>query len=174
MYNRTQRALFYSTQQSIYTDTLRRAIAAEQENRPLTEEEKAVINREKMVLKAEAEKEQLKELGWGKRVKGFLFGGEDAQEVNRILMARGEERREDVLDVEVTEPVKKVGDVVGAEKVMQAFVDKRRETEKPVEETHAVKQVEEVQMVGGQLDRMAEEAVEKTKGGWMTWFGGSR
>ncbi|KAL8716547.1 MAG: hypothetical protein Q9225_006128, partial [Loekoesia sp. 1 TL-2023] len=171
IYNRNQRALFYATQESIYTSTLRSAIAAEQEGRPLTADETSVLNREKMVLRAEAEKERLKELGWGKRVKAFLLGEDVVKGVQE--MDRSGEIVADVGSEDgAQEPVKKVEDVVGPERVMQALEEKWRGGEKLAEEVH---------VEGGQLDRMAEEVVEKgksevekAKGGWMSWLGGSR
>ncbi|KAL8931947.1 MAG: hypothetical protein Q9216_007016, partial [Gyalolechia sp. 2 TL-2023] len=74
IYNRKQRALFYATQEAIYTDTLRAAIAAEQEHRALTDDQASVLNREKMVLRAEAQRERLKEIGWAQRVRSFVSG----------------------------------------------------------------------------------------------------
>ncbi|KAI4176352.1 MAG: hypothetical protein LQ343_001091 [Gyalolechia ehrenbergii] len=165
IYNRNQRALFYATQESIYTSTLRSAIAAEQEHRPLTPDETSILNREKMVLRAEAQRERLKEIGWAKRIKAYLLGDDVIDADLRALQA-GMGGEEGV--------VKKVGDVVGPERVMQALEEKRREEEKRVEDVH----VEEVHAEdGGQLDRMAEEVkvgTEKAKGGWSSWFGGSR
>ncbi|KAI4265186.1 MAG: hypothetical protein LQ337_009007, partial [Flavoplaca oasis] len=65
IYNRQQSALYIAAQTAIYDQTLQSAIAAEQSGTPLTEEEQNVMNRERMVLKAEAEKEAKKEKGWG-------------------------------------------------------------------------------------------------------------
>ncbi|KAL8717850.1 MAG: hypothetical protein Q9181_008272, partial [Wetmoreana brouardii] len=73
LYNRRQRALFYATQQSLYTETLRSAIAAQHEGRALTDDEQGVMNREMMVLKAEQEQEERKKRGWG--IKKFFLGG---------------------------------------------------------------------------------------------------
>ncbi|KAL8826648.1 MAG: hypothetical protein Q9170_007323 [Blastenia crenularia] len=173
LYNRNQRALFYAAQESIYTSTLRSAIAAEQESRPLTEEEISVLNREKMVLKAEAERERLKEMGWGKRVKGFLLRedvGREMRNGGEVLLGSAEGVGEEVLGGnEVQVPVQKVGDLVEPGRVMEVMEGKRRVEDRSIGEVH---------VAGGQLDRMAEEAVkvgtQKAKGGWSSWFGGSR
>ncbi|KAI4214096.1 MAG: hypothetical protein L6R36_009439, partial [Xanthoria steineri] len=65
IHNRQQRALYHAAQLSLYNQTLASAIEAERNGRALTEEEQNVLNRERMVLKAEAEKEEREKKGWG-------------------------------------------------------------------------------------------------------------
>lgn len=185
IYNRNQRALYYAAQESIYTETLRSAIAAEQESRPLTSEETSVLNREKMVLKAEADRERLKEIGWWKRVKAY-FAGED------VLGSSGSQGLQGMEGVEAAGPILKIEDIVGQERILSLYEEKKKEQEggtrvkdRPVEDV--LKEdgrvnsghVENVLVEeGGPLDRIAEDAVkagtEKAKGGWSSWFGGSR
>ncbi|KAL8883219.1 MAG: hypothetical protein Q9215_008292, partial [Flavoplaca cf. flavocitrina] len=63
IYNRQQSAIYIAAQTAIYDQTLQSAIAAEEAGTPLTEEEQNVMNRERMVLKAEAEKEAREKRG---------------------------------------------------------------------------------------------------------------
>lgn len=179
IYNRNQRALYYAAQESIYTSTLRSAIAAEQESRPLTSEEVSVLNREKMVLKAEADREKLREIGWGKRVRAY-FAGED------VLGGA-----KDTVGV-VGGPILKIEEIVGQQRILRAYEERKKEQEggKAMEEVHmddgqvgagtvGELLMEDVQREeGGPLDRIAEDAVkagtEKAKRGWSGWFGGSR
>lgn len=186
LYNRNQRTLFYATQTAIYTQTLHRAIAAQQSGRPLTDEETQVLNREKAVLKAEAEAEKRKSLPWTERV--FGSGGSGAVEVGAMEGEKGKGEGEGVMvgladavkEEGVSGVVKPVGELLGQGRVMQALREKRREGEELVEEMRAAgepmdqRAVAGEQPVGGPLDRVAEEAVEKGKGGWGGWFGGGR
>lgn len=191
IYNRNQRALFYATQAAIYTQTLQRAIAAQAENRPLTDEEAQVLNREKAVLQAEAAKEKRQSLPWTQR----LFGSRAAEAVDEIgrekemVLGNAEvEGREGLVDIVKEEgvqgAVKPVGEVVAQSRVMQALQEKRREGKGELEQVRATE--EPLDGAGqhptrGQLDRMAEETVErgkqgvdKAKGGRSNWFGGQR
>lgn len=191
IYNRKQRSLFYATQSAIYTQTLQRAIAAEFEGRPLTDEETQVLNREKAVLQAEAAKEKRQSVPWKQRI----FGGPAAEAVEeegakKVLGNAEMEGRESLVDMVKEEGVqgvvKPVGEVVAHSRVMEALQEKKREGEAPLEETHAigeplVRAGAGEHSTGGQLDPMAEEAaekakqgVDKAKGGWSSWFGGQR
>ncbi|KAL8756961.1 MAG: hypothetical protein Q9184_004336 [Pyrenodesmia sp. 2 TL-2023] len=191
IYNRNQRTLFYATQAAIYTQTLQRAIAAQAENRPLTDEETQVLNREKAVLQAEAAKEKRQSLPWTQR----LFGSREAEVVEeqngerKKIWGNAEvEGRESLVDIVKEEGVqgvvKPVGEVVAQSRVMQALQEKKGEGKGQLEEVRAIDEptapVAE-NSTDGQLDRMAEEAVEKgkqgvdkAKGGWSSWFGRQR
>ncbi|KAL8798129.1 MAG: hypothetical protein Q9200_007821, partial [Gallowayella weberi] len=58
LYNRRQRKIYHESQAAIYEQTLASAITAlQQKNRPLTDAEKEVMERETVVLQAEAKKE---------------------------------------------------------------------------------------------------------------------
>lgn len=204
IYNRNQRRLFYSTQTAIYTETLRSAIEAEQTGRALTDDESSVLNREKAVLAAEAAREKRSEAPWTTRAKQFFLGvGEEGGGMKgKVLGVNDAEMEADLVGGEGAK-VKDVGDLVGQSRVMQALQEKKqREGEKPLEEARAMAAPmqsegeneegktgsgvtsfeQEVVPVDGQLDRVAEEAVEKGKqglgkvggGGWSAWFGGSR
>ncbi|KAL8925425.1 MAG: hypothetical protein Q9208_003517 [Pyrenodesmia sp. 3 TL-2023] len=188
IYNRNQRSLFYATQAAIYTQTLQRAIAAQAENRSLTDEETQVLNREKAVLQAEAAKEQRQSLPWTQR----LFGSREPEGAKEQDGGRDKvwgnaevEGRESLVDIVKEEGVqgvvKPVGEVVAQSRVMQALQEKKRESEGQLEEVRAM--AEPLDQVAehssaGQLDRMAEGAMEKgkkgvdkAKGGWSNWFG---
>ncbi|KAL8902287.1 MAG: hypothetical protein Q9207_004781, partial [Kuettlingeria erythrocarpa] len=191
IYNRKQRSLFYATQAAIYTQTLQRAIAAQAEGRPLTDEETLVLNREKAVLQAEAAKEERQSLPWKQRI----FGGGAAEAVEELggQKVSGDaevDRRDSLADVAKEEgvqgAVKPVGEVIAHSRVMQALREKKGEGERPLEEVHAIGQPLQQagageHSTGGQLDRLAEEVaekakqgVDKAKGGWSSWFGGQR
>ncbi len=173
IYNRKQRSLFYATQSAIYTQTLQRAIAAQAEGRPLTDEEILVLNREKAVLQAEAAKEKRQSLPWKERI----FGGGAAEAVEepgaKDVSGDAEvEGRESLVDMVKEEGVQgvvtPVGEIVSHSKVMQALREKKREGERPLEETHVISEPLEPagageHSTGGQLDQMAEEAAEKAK-----------
>ncbi|KAL9596586.1 MAG: hypothetical protein Q9219_005713 [cf. Caloplaca sp. 3 TL-2023] len=192
MYNRKQRSVFFATQAAIYTDTLRSAIAAEQEHRPLTDDETAVLNREKMVLQAEAERQRLHELGWGKRIKAYLLGGGEIERALEAMDRESEMRAQQMVASSEgggggkgAAAVKRVEEVVSQERVMQVLEEKRKREEKAGEQVAQVEgeqvdrvREEEVHVEGGPLDQVAEQATmvsaEKAKGGWSSWFGGSR
>ncbi|KAI4113707.1 MAG: hypothetical protein LQ345_005375 [Seirophora villosa] len=206
IYNRNQRRLYYSTQAAIYTETLQSAIEAEQTGRPFTDEESSVLNREKAVLAAEAAREKRTQAPWTTRAKQFFLGvGEEGGGMKGEVLGVNDAEAEGQVDLVGGEgaKVKDVGDLVGQSRVMQALQEKKqREGEKPLEEARAIagplqseRESEEgktgsavpsfeqgVVPVDGQLDRVAEEAVEKGKeglgkaggGGWSAWFGGSR
>ncbi|KAL8852922.1 MAG: hypothetical protein Q9221_002172 [Calogaya cf. arnoldii] len=140
IYNRQQKALFIATQTAIYEQTLQAAIAAEQAGNPLTEEEQMVLNRERMVLKAEAEKEERKKKGWG--ISATLFGtagadmgaeeGKVLGEKEKVLGNAEVEGRESVVGLVeqdgVKGAVKDVAATIGGQgRVMAAFQEKKRE-----------------------------------------------
>ncbi|KAL8729054.1 MAG: hypothetical protein Q9166_004971 [cf. Caloplaca sp. 2 TL-2023] len=190
LYNRKQRALYYATQASLYENTLSSAIASLQSGTPLTEEETNVLNRERMVLKAEAEQEERKKRGWG--VQKMLFGGMDmgaeaedeeagtGREDSRVveggerLLGNAEmEGRESLVGMVKKDGVNgSIGDVAetvgGQGRVMAAVEEKRREGEKPTEDVKKFGGP----TAGGSLDRMAEGVAEKARSGWRGWFGG--
>lgn len=187
LYNRQQRTLFFATQTALYNETLSSAIAAQQSGRPLTEEETQVWNREKAVLQAEAEQEKRKALGWRERLFGSGARAAGAkEEAGKETMEGEKETLVDLVRGEGEEgvegskgvAVQPVGEVVGQGRVMQALQEKRRAEEGAFQGDDAVG----IGGGGGQLDRVAEEAVEKgkqevekaKKGGWGSWFGGNR
>ncbi len=171
IHNRQQRALYLAAQSTLYDQTLASAIEAERSGTPLTEEEQNVLNRERMVLKAEAEKEEREKKGWG--VSAALFGGKDMGAEEEEAGEKGEEvwgdaegeGREGLKGVvERDGVIAGVRDVAGTRGgVMAAVEEKRREGEKPIEEVAASE---------GPLDRMAEGVADKAKSGWGSWFGG--
>ncbi|KAL8715138.1 MAG: hypothetical protein Q9220_001095 [cf. Caloplaca sp. 1 TL-2023] len=177
LYNRRQRSIYFEAQESIYAANLMSAIDAEKAGRPLTEDEQSTINRERMVLKAEAEAEERKKRGWG--VKKFFFGG----------LGMGEEEEEEggeggagnaggVVDhVAVGGGEKRWGnaEVEGRESLVEIVGEKveatRREGERVWEEAE---QEGAGVVVGGPLDRMTERLAEKGKEeveGWKRWVG---
>lgn len=187
IYNRRKRALYLASELAHYNRTLSSAIAAEQEGKALTEDETDVLNLEKLVLKAEADREVRKEKGWG--IKERLFGGWDMGAEGEEGKEDGQEKKWGNAEVEGRESlvglvqqdgvmgaakdvagsvglqgaVMDVRDSVGGQgSVMKAIEEKRREGEKPMETVEAP-------AAGGPLDRMAEGVVEKAKSGW---FGG--
>ncbi|KAL8786765.1 MAG: hypothetical protein Q9213_002586 [Squamulea squamosa] len=180
MYNRAQHAVWHAAQQAIYDQNLQSAIAAEKAGRTLTEEEQNVLNRERMVLKAEAEREQRKKRGWG--ISKALFGGmdmgaEDAKEEKheggKILGNAEMEGRDYLVGLVQQDGVEGVVEDVteaigGHGRLMTAIEEKKREGEKPIEEVNALGEPP----AGGPLDRMAEGVAEKAKSGWGSWFGG--
>ncbi|KAI4225774.1 MAG: hypothetical protein L6R36_003660 [Xanthoria steineri] len=174
IHNRQQRALYLAAQETLYNQTLAAAIEAERTGRALTEEEQNVLNRERMVLKAEAEKEARGKKGWG--FSAMLFGGKDMgaeeeeegvgekEEVWRDAEGEGREILKGV--------VERDGVIAGTSGgVMAAVEEKRREGEKPIEEDVAAFGGSPV---GGPLDKMAEGWAHKAKSGWGAWFGGGR
>ncbi|KAL8766237.1 MAG: hypothetical protein Q9209_006925 [Squamulea sp. 1 TL-2023] len=181
MYNRAQHAVWHAAQLAIYDQNLQSAIAAEKAGRPLTEEEQNVLNRERMVLKAEAEREERKKRGWG--ISKALFGGMDMgaedttdevkEEGGKILGNAEVEGRESLVGLVqqdgVEGAVEDVTEAIGGHgRVLAAIEEKRREGEKPIEEVKAFGGPP----AGGPLDRMAEGVAEKAKSGWGSWFGG--
>lgn len=179
IHNRQQRALYLAAQETLYNQTLASAIEAERNGRALTEEEQNVLNRERMVLKAEAEKEEREKKGWG--VSAALFGGKDMgaeeeeegvggkEEVWRDAEGEGRESLKAVVERDgVIKAVKDVARTGGG--VMAAVEEKRREGEKPIDDVTAFGGAP----AGGPLDRMAEGVVDKAKSGWGAWFGGGR
>ena len=181
IHNRQQRALYHAAQLSLYNQTLAAAIEAESSGTPLTEEEQNVLNRERMVLKAEAEKEEREKKGWG--VSAALFGGKDMGAEEEEAGEKGEEvwgdaegeGRESLKGVvERDGVIKAVKDVAGTGggkgRVMAAVEEKGREGEKPIEDVAAFGE----SPAGGPLDRMAEGVADQAKGGWGAWFGGGK
>ena len=185
IYNRQQSAIYIAAQTAIYDQTLQSAIAAEEAGTPLTEAEQNVMNRERMVLKAEAEKEAREKRGWG--ISAFLFGGtdmgaEDGDASGGESGERGGEKvwgnaevegRESLVglvkEVGVGGAVKDVAETIGGQgRVMAAIEEKRREGEKPMEDVESLGGP----ATGGPLDRKAEEVAAKAKSGWGSWFGG--
>ncbi|KAL8758939.1 MAG: hypothetical protein Q9199_001099 [Rusavskia elegans] len=181
IYNRQQSALFHAAQTSLYNQTLQSAIAAEQAGTPLTEEEKNALNRERMVLRAEAEKEERKKRGWG--ISAALFGGTDMGAEDGAGGKEGEkekvwgnaefEGRESLVGLVqqdgVQGAVKDVAETIGGQgRVMAAIEEKRREGEKPIEDVKTFGEPP----AAGPLDRMAEGMADKAKSGWGGWFGG--
>ena len=176
IHNRQQRALYLAAQSTLYDQTLASAIEAERSGTPLTEEEQNVLNRERMVLKAEAEKEGRAKKGWG--VSAALFGGKDmGAEEEEEAGEKGEEVWGDAEGESLKGVVERDGvmaavrDVAGTRGgVMAAVEEKRREGEKPIEDVAAFGG----RPAGGPLDGMAEGAADKAKSGWGSWFGGGR
>lgn len=181
IYNRQQSALFLAAQTSLYNQTLQSAIAAEQAGTPLSEEEQNVLNRERMVLRAEAEKEEKKKRGWG--ISAALFGGTDMGVEDAAGVKEGEkekvwgnaevEGRESLVGLVqqdgVKGAVKDVAETIGGQgRVMAAIEEKRREGEKPIEDVKTFGGPP----AGGPFDRMAEGMADKAKSGWGGWFGG--
>lgn len=180
IYNRQQSALFHAAQTSLYNQTLQSAIAAEQAGTPLTEEEKNALNRERMVLRAEAEKEERKKRGWG--ISAALFGGTDMGAEDKDEKEGGKEKVWGNAEVEGRESlvglvqqdgvqgaVKDVAETIGGQgRVMAAIEEKRREGEKPIEDVKTFGEPP----AAGPLDRMAEGMADKAKSGWGGWFGG--
>ncbi|KAL8893702.1 MAG: hypothetical protein Q9192_005008 [Flavoplaca navasiana] len=186
IYNRQQSAIYIAAQSAIYDQTLQSAIAAEEAGTPLTEEEQNVMNRERMVLKAEAEREAREKRGWG--ISAFLFGGTDMGAEDGDDAGSGEsgegggekvwgnaevEGRESLVGLVKEEgvggPVKDVAKTIGGQgRVMAAIEEKRREGEKPMEEVESFGEP----VAAGPLDKKAEEVEAKAKSGWGSWFGG--
>ncbi|KAL9028783.1 MAG: hypothetical protein Q9196_002896 [Gyalolechia fulgens] len=135
IYNRRKRGIYYRVQEAIYNDTLGAAIAAEHEQRPFTAEETAVLNREKMILRAEAQKEKLKEIGWWKRITAYLSGDDSVDRQLRALQAAdmgGEGGDADGGNKTGLEAlmVTRVEDVVAPERVLRIVQEKMKEREK--------------------------------------------
>ncbi|KAL8798447.1 MAG: hypothetical protein Q9182_006654 [Xanthomendoza sp. 2 TL-2023] len=171
LYNRRKRKEWSEAEAAIYEQTLYSALTAlRQKDRPLTDEEQDVMERETAALEAEAKKEakqKKKKGGWG--IKKWVFGememGTEAAggKVWRNTEGDGRESllgaaQQDgvvgaVADVEESVAVGEMGSVA------KAVEEKRREGEKAVEGT------------GGPLDRSAEGVVEKARRGWDSWFG---
>lgn len=139
------------------------AIEAEKAGQELDDDQRLVMNRERVRVMAEESK---KERGWGKRVKGWLVGGLKEEEEGREMVVPSEGEVLGMVGVRESDVFERMrGEGEERRKgsgVLEAVREKRREVEKEVE-------VREVR--GGPLDRVAEEAVEKVKGkgGWMSW-----
>ena len=154
------------------------AIEAEKAGQELDDDQRLVLNRERVRVMAEEAK---KERGWGKRVKGWLTGGLKEEEEARaqlVVPSEGEVlRMVGVRESDVLERMK------GGEEerrdgsgVLEAVKEKEREVEREVEERKVGgdpwgRKGSPLGRSGGPLDRVAEEAVEKAKGkgGWMSW-----
>ena len=145
------------------------AIEAEKAGQELDDDQRLVMNRERVRVMAEEAK---KERGWGKRVKGWLVGGlkEGEEEARGELVVPSEGEVLGMVGVresDVLERMRGVGEEKVEERregsgILEVVKEKRREGERVLEERG---------VRGGPLDRVAEEAVEKVKGrgGWMSW-----
>ena len=144
------------------------AIEAEKAGRELDDDQRLVLNRERVRVEAEEAKKERK---WGRRVKGWLMGGLKGDEEERAEVAVPTEgevlamigvRESDVLGRTRREREKEEKEKRDGSGILEAVQEKRREVQGSVEER---------EVRGGPLDRVAEEAVEqmKSKGGWMSW-----
>ncbi len=170
VHNRSKRAAFYAEQHSLYATRVMEAIEAEKAGQTLDDDQKLVMNRERARVRAE---ELKKERSWGKRAKGWLFGGlkkgdEEEGKTEMVVPSEGEVLSLiGVRESDVLERTRREGEEKGEERrdghgILEAVEEQRREGERLLEERG---------LRGGPLDRVAEEAVEKVKGsgGWMSW-----
>ena len=199
LHNRRKRAAFYEEQHRLYYQRVLEAIDVEKSGKPLDEDQRIVLNRERAKVQAE---ERARESTWGKRIKGVFMGnlkrddegGESAGEqpvvavpsegeilqkigVDQMAILQGvgqAEKDSRPKNADLDNGVEEGGrDGSG---ILQAVAEKRREGEK-VMEAKGVK--------GGPLDRMAEGAVQavggkiqaaeetvRSRGGWSTWWAG--
>ena len=170
LHNRSKRAAFFAEQHALYATRVMEAIEAEKAGRELDDDQRLVLNRERVRVEAEEAKKERK---WGRRVKGWLIGGLKGDEEEKAEVAVPTEgevlamigvRESDVLGRTRRERER---EEKGEERregsgILEAVQEKRREVEASAEER---------EFRGGPLDHVAEEAVEKvkSKGGWMSW-----